>query len=86
MLGAAAAGALAGNAIGHLGRAAATFSYNPGAASAPALLVMSINSLRRIQSNEDLGTGEVLVSALAGAVLSLPAIALSLILAKTVIR
>ena len=86
LLAAAAVGGLAANAIGHLGRAAVMCAYNPGAASAPALLVSSIDSLRRIQSNEDLSAGEVLAAAFAGAVLSLPAIAISLIFAKAVIR
>lgn len=85
-VGAAATGALIANAAGHLGRTAATSSYNPGTASAPVLLVAGVASLRRICQNEDLPVRDATVAAAIGAVASLPAIVASLALSRALIR
>lgn len=83
---AAAAGALAANGLGHLGRAVAGRAYNPGTASAPALTISALGALRRVRQNEGLSIASVLLAAVAGSAASPPAIAAALAVARAITR
>jgi len=77
-----AAGALAVNGAGHLGRAARTRTYNPGLVTAPLLLATSLRAVRRAAHGGGLGAATTATCVAAGAALSLPAIVGSLRLAR----
>ncbi|WP_437770447.1 HXXEE domain-containing protein [Arthrobacter sp. KNU40] len=72
------ASALAANGAGHLLRAAVLRRYNPGAATAPALLAASISVIRAVQQRDDITVGRTALALAAGATASVPAIVASL--------
>ena len=85
-LGATVAGALAGNALGHLGRALAQRRYNGGVVTAFVMLPAAVQILRRTK-DRDLLTGRQVVAATAtGNALAIPLIVVALTAARRILK
>jgi hypothetical protein len=86
ILGAAVAGALGGNALGHLGRALAQRSYNGGLATSLVMLPASVLVLRSVKDRDLLTGRQVLTAAVAGNALAVPVIVLALTAARKLLK
>jgi hypothetical protein len=83
--GAAVAGALGGNALGHVGRAVGQHRYNAGLTTSFVLLPLAVQVLRNVNARELLTSRQVLAAAVTGNAVAVPTIVLALAAARRVL-
>ena len=85
-LGAAAAGALGGNALSNLGRALAQGRYNGGLVTSLVMLPTAVQVLHSVSARDDLTGRQVVAAAVTGNLLAVPMIVLALTTARKILR
>jgi hypothetical protein len=85
-LGAAVAGALAGNALSHTARALTQRIYHGGVATSVVMLPMAVQVLRSVKRRDLLTGRQMAAAAVTGNALAVPMIVLALVAARKILR
>lgn len=85
-LGAAVAGALGGNALGHMGRALAQRRYNGGLATSFVMLPAAVQVLRAVKERDLLTERQIVAAAATGNALAVPMIIFALTAARKILK